>query len=135
MFTIDTSVVASWCFPDEIHANADTAFRRIAKDTACAPVLLWFELRNVLLMGERRGRLTASQVGRFLGYVANLPIETDRDPDETRVFGLARSHRLSIYDAAYLELAQRRAIPLATLDDALMKAARAEKIDLVGESA
>ena len=135
MFTIDTSVVASWCFPDEIHANADVAFRRIAKDTACAPVLLWFELRNVLLVGERRGRLTATQIGRFLGYVANLPIETDRDPDETRVFGLARSYRLSIYDAAYLELTQRRAIPLATLDGALMKAARAEKIELVGEGA
>jgi predicted nucleic acid-binding protein len=135
MFAIDTSVVASWCFPDEAHAGADAAFRRIAKDTACAPVLLWFELRNVLIMGERRGRLTAAQIGRFLGHVAKLPIEEDRQPDEVRLLGLARSHRLSIYDAAYLELAQRRAIPLATLDDALMKAARAEKIELVGENA
>jgi predicted nucleic acid-binding protein len=135
MFAIDASVVASWCFPDEIHAHANAAFRRIAKESASAPTLLWFELRNVLLMGERRGRLTATQIGRFLGHVANLPIETDHSPDENRVFGLARSYRLSIYDAAYLELAQRKAMPLATLDDALMKAARAEKIELVGGGA
>jgi len=134
MFVIDASVLASWCFPDEAHATADLAIRRIAKESACAPVLLWFELRNVLLMGERRGRLTAAQMSRFLEHVNNLPVEIDREPDENRIFALARAHRLSVYDAAYLELAQRKAAPLATLDAALARAAKTEGIMLIGEA-
>jgi predicted nucleic acid-binding protein len=133
MFVLDASVAASWCFPDESHRNAEAAFSLIGQDTALAPALLWFELRNVLLMGERRNRLSEAQTARFLRYLSELPIEVDRDPDDSLVLGLARIHRLSVYDAVYLELAQRRAIPLATLDRALMNAARAERVPLVGE--
>jgi predicted nucleic acid-binding protein len=85
-------------------------------------------------MGERRNRLSEAQTARFLQYMSELPIEVDRDTDDSMVLGLARIHRLSVYDAVYLELAQRRAIPLATLDRALMEAARAEKVPLIGES-
>jgi predicted nucleic acid-binding protein len=134
MFVLDASVAASWCFPDESHRNAEAAFGLIGQDTALAPALLWFELRNVLLMGERRNRLSEAQTARFRQYMSELPIEVDRDPDDSMVLGLARIHRLSVYDAVYLELAQRRAIPLATLDRALMEAARAEKVPLIGES-
>jgi predicted nucleic acid-binding protein len=133
MFVLDASVVASWCFPDESHPNAETAFHRIADETASVPALLWFEVRNVLLMGERRNRLSEAQTVRFLKYIGELPIEVDRDPDDHVVMSLARTHRLSVYDAAYLELAQRKALPLATLDNALINAARAEKLPLVGE--
>lgn len=133
MFVLDASVAASWCFADESHQNAEAAFNLIGRDTALAPALLWFELRNVLLMGERRNRLSEAQTARFLQYMSELPIELDRDPNDRLVLGLARTHRLSVYDAVYLELAQRRAIPLATLDRALMNAARAEKVPLVGE--
>ena len=131
MFVLDAFVLASWCFPDESRPIAEAAFRRIADETAVAPALLWFELRNVLLMGERRNRLSEAQSARFLKYVSELPIEVDRDPNDGVMLSLARTHRLSIYDAAYLELAQRKSLPLATLDGALIKAARAEKVSLV----
>ena len=132
MFVIDASVVASWCFPDESHPTAEMALRRLKNERATAPVLLWFELRNVLLIGERRGRLNETQTAQFLRHVSNLPIEIDREPDQVAALSLARAHRLSFYDAAYLELAQRKSMPIATLDDALLDAARAEKIALVG---
>jgi predicted nucleic acid-binding protein len=132
MFVLDASVVANWCFPNEFHPTAEAAFRLIARETALVPALLWFELRNVLLIGERRNRLSESQTARFLRYVGELPIEVDRDPDDSFVLGLARTHRLSVYDAVYLELAQRKALPLATLDGALIKAAGAERVPLVG---
>jgi predicted nucleic acid-binding protein len=135
MFVLDASVVASWCFPDESHSNAEAAFRRIADGAAAAPALLWFEVRNVLLMGERRGRLSEAQTSRFLKYLGELPIEVDREPEETQVLSLARTYRLSVYDAVYLELAQRKALPLATLDRALIDAARSEQVPLVGEGA
>ncbi len=131
MFVLEASVAASWCFPDESHPNAEAAFGLIAQQSALAPTLFWFELRNVLLMGERSNRLSAAQIARFLHYMSELPIEEDREPDDSLVLGLARTHRLSVYDAVYLELAQRRAVPLATLDRALMSAARAEKISLI----
>ena len=106
MFVLDASVVASWCFPDEFAPNAEAALRRIAQETALAPALLWFELRNVLLMGERRNRLSEAQTTSFLKYIGELPIEVDRDPDDGVVLSLARAYRLSVYDAVYLELAQ-----------------------------
>ena len=132
MFVLDASVVGSWCFPDESHPNAEAAFRRIADETAFVPSLLWFELRNVLLMGERRNRLSEVQTARFLKYIGELPIQVDHDPDDGLVLSLARTHRLSVYDAAYLELAQRKGLPLATLDNALINAARVERVPLVG---
>jgi predicted nucleic acid-binding protein len=133
MFVLDASVVASWCFPDESHPNAEAAFRLIADESASVPALFWFELRNVLLMGERRNRLSQAQTARFLQCISELPMEVDRDPDEGLVLNLARTHRLSVYDAVYLELAQRKLLPLATLDSALINAAWAERIPLVGE--
>jgi predicted nucleic acid-binding protein len=132
MFAIDASVVASWCFPDEVHPDADAAFARIATEPAIAPALLWFELRNVLLIGERRGRLTLPLTARLLRTINRLPIETDNSPEDEMTLDLARAHRLSFYDAVYLELAQRRSVPLATLDDALKRACRAENIQLIG---
>jgi predicted nucleic acid-binding protein len=130
MFVLDASVVASWCFPDEVHPRAEAALRRIAVEPGVAPVLLWFELRNVLLIGERRNRVTPAQTARFLRHVADLPIEVDHGADENAVLGLARTHLLTVYDAVYLELARRRGLSLATLDQALIKAAQAEVIPL-----
>jgi predicted nucleic acid-binding protein len=95
--------------------------------------LWWYELRNVLLIAERRQRLTQHRTTEFLSSVAQLAIDFDHLPDETAVFGLARRHRLTVYDAAYLELALRQALPLATLDVALIDAARTEKVRLIGD--
>lgn len=89
------------------------------------PAHWWFELRNVLLVGERRRRLVRRQIGRFLALLQELDIDEDRRPDEVTAFDLARRHGLTFYDAAYLELALRHGA-IATLDEALVKAASAE---------
>ncbi len=132
MFVIDASVAASWCFPDEASSAAEAALKRFDAEGAVVPSLFWFELRNVLLVGERKKRITKSMTVRFLGFVRDLPLETDHDPDENLAMGLARSHRLSFYDAVYLELALRKGAPFATLDTELISAARAESVALLG---
>jgi predicted nucleic acid-binding protein len=132
MFALDASVAASWAFADETHPAAEAALNRIAEEGAVAPQLLRYELRNVLLTGERRGRLTAAGTVRFLGYFSNLPIAFDFAADDAAVLALARAHKLTVYDAVYLELAMRKSLPLATLDSALAAAAKAEKVRLIG---
>jgi predicted nucleic acid-binding protein len=76
-------------------------------------------------MGERRRRITADQTSAFLADLAILPFEIDDQPRETSVLALARKYKLTAYDAAYLELAQRKNMPLATADRALAKATKA----------
>jgi predicted nucleic acid-binding protein len=131
-FAIDASVVAAWAL-DEDHAVADAAAQRLRGDRAIVPGLWWYELRNVLVIGERRRRLTERRTTQFLSKIAQLAITIDQSPDEPRLMALARRHRLTVYDAAYLELAVREAVPLATLDTALANAARAEAVPLIGE--
>lgn len=89
---------------------------------------MWFEIRNVLIVNERRGRITEADVALFLRSPSRLSVIIDRTPDESAVLVLARRHRLSVYNAGYPELAQRAQIPLATLDTALAAAARAEGV-------
>ena len=92
------------------------------------------EVRNGLIIGERRGRATEVYSVSFLRQLTRLPVTIDTAPDEETVMLLARQHRLTVYDAAYLELALREAVPLATLDKALADAARAEGVPLIGSS-
>jgi predicted nucleic acid-binding protein len=129
---IDASIVAAWAFAED-HGNAELTLARIRTEEALVPGLWWYELRNVLVIGERRGRLTEQETGRFLRDISGLRISLDRTPDEPAVMALARRHRLTVYDAAYLELALREVVPLATLDQALAAAAQAEGVSLVGE--
>jgi predicted nucleic acid-binding protein len=129
---IDASIVAAWAFAED-HGNAELTLARIRTEEALVPGLWWYELRNVLVIGERRGRLTEQETGRFLRDISGLRISLDRTPDEPAVMALARRHQLTVYDAAYLELALREAVPLATLDQALAAAAQAEGVSLVGE--
>src|SRR6516164_858936 len=128
---IDASIATAWVVADE-HVNAELAFARIATEEAIVPALWWYELRNVLVLGERRGRLTERETIRFLRDISRLAITMDASPDESRVLTLARRHRLTVYDAAYLELAAREALPLATLDAELAAAAQAEQVPLIG---
>jgi predicted nucleic acid-binding protein len=132
MFVMDASVVVCWYSPDESHPTADAAALAIAKESATAPELFWFELRNVLLVGERGGRISPIETARLLKLINALPIEMDHEPDEGLVLGLARTHKLTVYDAAYLEVALRRRLPLATLDKSIIRAAKAEKVALIG---
>ena len=96
-------------------------------------MLWWFEVRNALIASERRGRLTEPHTAQFLREISRLAVTVDRAPDEAGVLTLARRHRLTVYDAAYLELAVREALPLATLDTQLAAAARSETVPLIGD--
>ena len=131
-FILDASVVHAWIL-DEGCPLADEVKARLHSETATAPALWWFEVRNGLVMAERRGRLTEPETARALRELSSLAISLDQSPDEAGVMTLARQHRLTVYDAAYLELALRKALPLATLDGPLQRAARAEAVRLMGE--
>ncbi len=133
-FVLDASVTACWVFRDEEHPVADFARDHLLDDGAVVPSLWWFEIRNILVVNERRGRLRENDSARFLLAVARLGIVQDRTPDEAEVLRLARRHRLSVYDAAYLELALRNRAGLATLDAQLVRAAQEEGVSLVGAS-
>lgn len=134
-FVIDASVTASWLLPDETDARAERAYALLDTDFALVPGLWWFELRNVFIVNERRGRIDRAKTQRALRLLASLPIQLDRAAEQTALLALARRHRLTVYDAAYLELAQREGVPLATLDDELARAARAENVTLIGSTA
>ena len=130
-FVLDASIPACWALQDEEDPRADTAFARIKSDEAVVPSLWWFEIRNILVVNERRKRITESDTGVFLRDLAGLRVRVDQEPEESVVLRLARTHGLSIYDASYLELAVREAIPLATLDAQLTAAAHAEGSELL----
>ena len=133
-FVIDASVAACWAFDDEDHPAAALALERIQFEDARAPSLWWYELRNTLLVNERRKRLTERNTTAFLQFVSGLRLTIDRAPVESAVLGLARRHRLTVYDASYLELACRDGLHLATLDQALAKAAQAEGVLLMSKT-
>lgn len=126
-FVVDASIVGSWILPDENHPEALEVLERLKDDEAFVPSLLWFELRNLLLMNERRQRITPVQTAAALNLLQELPLRIDSQPDSDTTLQLARSHKLTIYDAVYLELAVRRHLPFMTFDAALAEAARAEK--------
>jgi predicted nucleic acid-binding protein len=129
---IDPSVALAWLLPDETNPRADAI--RVAVEggaDAWIPAHWWLEVGNGLLMAERRGRITPQQVAEAMSLVNALPFEEDEETAEqipVRTLTLARKHGLTIYDAAYLELAQRRRAILATFDQQLLKAAAKEKI-------
>lgn len=131
-FVLDASVTACWAFEDEHEILAEIALEHLNADDAFVPALWWFEIRNTLIVNERRGRKAEAQTTLFLLRLARFPIKVDRSPHEADVLALARRHRLTVYDAAYLELARRRREPLATLDRKLAAAASAESVPLLG---
>ncbi len=129
-FVVDTSIAVCWLMPDEVHPVAQASFARLDGDEAIVPALWWFEVRNVLVVNERRGRLDAAKSDSALELLRALPITMEHVPDEVGVLALARRYRLTVYDASYLELAQRRGVPLATLDTALASAAKTEGVEV-----
>jgi len=131
-FVLDASIVHDWAF-EERHPTAELVRERLRNDSAVVPSLWWFEVRNGLVMAERRARATENQTARFLREVSRLAITLDNSPNEADVLALARRHRLTVYDAAYLELALRDSQPIATLDTALARTARKEAVPLIGE--
>ena len=124
---IDASLALTWCFEDEATAEGDALFDRVRDDGAVVPVLWPLEMCNVLLQAERRDRMTMAAVSSRLELMADLPITTDMEaPGRAwrEVVTLARAEGLTTDDAAYLELAIRRGLPLATKDAALARTAK-----------
>ena len=134
-FVLDASVTVAWCFEDETTAYTETVLDLLAGGSeALAPALWPYEVANGLAVAERRKRTTWAKITRFLERLIGLPISVVAD-DRTQVFGrvlpTARQQDLAVYDAAYLELALREALPLATLDADLRKAAQGLGVKIV----
>jgi predicted nucleic acid-binding protein len=118
-FVLDCSIVFAWYFADESDPYADAVALALPGAVAVVPSLFHLEVANTLVVGERRKRSTEAQATAFLARLAGLPIAVDGQTNArawSETIALARAHNLSSYDAAYLELALRESLPLATLD-------------------
>ena len=125
-FVLDNSVVMAWAF-DERSDAARAAVHRLEDSTALVPSVWPLEFSNALLVAERRGRIVEAAVSRIRGIVSSLPIHVIADHPPrvmTEVLALARAHGLTVYDASYLDLAMRQGLPLASLDEDLVAAAK-----------
>ncbi len=123
---IDSSIALSWCFEDEASTETDALFERVCEEGAIAPGLWPLEVSNVLLQAHRRGRISAGDMALRLELIAGLPVAIDPETAARawrEILVTARETGLSSYDAAYLELAVRRGLPLLTKDSALASAA------------
>jgi predicted nucleic acid-binding protein len=127
VFVLDASVALSWCFEDEKDKTTIELLDKIENYALLVPEIWTLEVGNALLMAERRKRFTYAEVQTFLNLLKELNIEVDYRTSKkgfTDILNLARANHLTTYDAAYLELALRLDIPLATKDIALQKAAK-----------
>ncbi len=125
-FVLDCSITMTWCFEDEATEFTDSLLDNLAQAIAKVPSIWFLEVANVLAISERRGRTNQAKITQFLQLLSGLPIIVDVKTGEkafTDVLTIARAHRLTSYDAAYLELALREALPLATLDEGLKRVA------------
>jgi predicted nucleic acid-binding protein len=102
---------------------------------ALVPTVWWYEVRNALIVAERRSRLSEAQTRIIQSSLSSLPILLDSEPSESDMMEIARRNVLTVYDASYIELARRTALPPATLDKAMAKAASREQVDLILEIA
>lgn len=134
MFVLDASVSAAWLLNDESSAYADRVLKDLAgAGTALVPAIWRYEMANVLWVGVRRERLSAADAEQLSQWLTALPITVDPASVEAVPVGVANvaaSYDLSIYDAAYLELALRKGLPLATLDQRLASAAKKAGVPL-----
>ncbi len=121
---IDSSLAAAWCFPDERTDYTNAVLLAISAPLEAAAPRLWaYEVRNSVLMGLRRKRITQTDALEFLESIEGLPIRLADPVSYDGVFSLAERHGLTVCDAAYLDLAIREGLPLASMDSALCRAA------------
>jgi predicted nucleic acid-binding protein len=133
-FVLDASVTLGWCFRDEENAFAHRVLRRLRDDSAWAPAVWPLEVGNGFALAERRGRFSTADSAEALVILSDLPITVHALTLEDAlgpVLDLARAQGLSVYDAAYLHLAMREGLPLATLDDDLRAAASRVGVSLI----
>jgi predicted nucleic acid-binding protein len=135
VFVVDASVALAWCFDDQASGTADDVLGRLEHEEAIAPAIWLLEVANGLRTAERRGRLDLADVARIRDLLLSLPIEVevvDLRLALGEVTEIARSLELTAYDAAYLALAARRGLVLASVDDRLRRAATAAGVPLIG---
>ena len=130
-FVLDASVTAAWLLNETDHSRSTITVGYLRTDRPIAPVMWWFETRNILVIAERRRRLPRQAAGEVWQSLRNLPVELHELPETDQVYRLAMARGLTFYDASYLELAMRLSTPLATLDHALAEAARAEGVTIL----
>jgi len=130
-FVLDASVTIVWAMKDEAHPLADLVLKQLDMEEALVPAIWWYEVRNILVINERRKRISESDASKFLRDLVDFPIRMTDISDHSDLLKLARQFGISVYDAAYLELAIRERIPLATLDKALRTAAQAASVPLL----
>lgn len=135
-FVLDNSVAMRWLLSTQKKADqsyANEVLQGMVDCEALVPHLWHLEATNVLLSAEKRGELSIGEVERFVSQLEKLPIQVDPQTAKqafNRILSLARSYKLSSYDASYLELAIREGLPLATLDKDLKKAAKKAEVTL-----
>ena len=125
---LDASFTTAWLLPDESNQRVNALMARFEIEGGLVTQHWHFEVRNALLMAERRGRIAAGTIGMRLSRLNRLSLNTDQSPNLEVALELARRHLLTFYDALYLELSLRRGAQLATLDNALGRAAAAEGV-------
>lgn len=133
---LDSSVSLAWFYAEEATEKTDEVAQLLAQSGAWVPSLWKLEIANILESGLRRGRNDISFRDQALADLALMPINIDAETAEhawSRTLALVHQHKLTVYDAAYLELALRRSLPLATLDKDLRKAAHKENVILLGQ--
>lgn len=126
-FIVDCSIAVSWCFKDEATPVTEALLKRLPDEPAFVPAIWHLELGNILVRDERRKRITAYQFAECLKFISTLPLHTDEETTShawNEIISLAHAEKLTTYDAAYLELAMRKGLPLATKDKDLIDAAR-----------
>ena len=132
---LDSSVTLAWVYSDETSMGVTHVLQLVNSNGAWVPSLWRLEVANILEMGVRRGRHDTAFRDATLADLSLLPVSIDQET-EKHAWGatlhLAERHRLTLYDAAYLELAQRRSLPLASLDAELRAAAKREDVALLG---
>lgn len=137
-FVLDASMALAWHFPDELSRRSTAVAALSDSATAVVPAHWFAEIANGLLIGERRLRTTSEERVRFVDRIHLMALDVE-DHDPARLFDvvlpLARAHGLTVCDTLYLELAERRGLPLASLDDQLNAAAKRVGIALVEEAA
>jgi len=133
-WVFDASVGMTWCFDDEGSGHTQDLFDRLKVSPAVVPAVWLLEVANVLMLALRHGRITPAKRTQFLETIESLPIHVDV-LDSPRAFGavlpIAEAHKLTAYDAAYLEVAMRLGVPLATLDTDLRAAAKKAGVTLL----
>ena len=131
---IDASVAIAWCLRDrDGTTRADAVMERASSEAVIVPGLFWHEVRNVLVVAERKERIEADAAERHIERLRTLEFITDDDQDDRQTIALARRHRLSGYDAAYVETGKRLGAKLATLDEKLAAAADGEGVSIDGD--